>query len=472
MDLKEKCGLFAAYNGRTTSKDIYLGLYAQQHRGQESAGIVVSRGLGDYALHKDIGLVTNVFSEKLLHQLDGTFGIGHVRYSTSGSCAEKDIQPLVATHRGQIIAMAHNGNIVNALDLKEGLESDGSVFTTTSDSEVILHKIVRVRSDDPVEKICEGLRGVEGAYSLVFLFNDGVAAVRDPFGFRPLFLGRKDGSIFFASETCAFDILNAECVAEVSPGEGYFVGPKGLRRFQLPVPAVERMCSFETIYFSRPDSQFKNQAIHRYRIKLGEELAREHPVDADIVTGIPDSSNSASLGYSIASGIPLDIVLVRSHYTGRTFIAPYQSMRDLNVRKKINIISDSVLGKRVVVVDDSIVRGTTSRQIVKMFRDHGAAQVHLRIASPMVRHPCFFGIDMPDPDDFLANKAPADQLAGYLGVDSIGYLSVDALKRVVGDQTCMACFTGKYPVPVNGQSNCISKTAAAPESAPLEPEPV
>lgn len=461
MEMKEKCGVFAAYNSLEAARDIYLGLYAQQHRGQESAGILVGGANGRHSMYRGMGLVTNIFSDKMLDALVGNFGIGHVRYSTSGSEAEKDIQPLMATHRDQMIAVAHNGNIINATKLKSELEEKGSVFTTTSDTEVILHRVVRVKSDSPVEKIQKGLKGVEGAFSLVFLFNGGIAGVRDPRGFRPLFLGKRDGAYFLASETCAFDILGATTISEVPPGAGYWIGPNGPELFHLLAPPEESMCSFEMIYFSRPDSAFKEKSIHSYRLQMGMELYKEHPIEADIVTGIPDSSNSAALGFSTASGIPLDIVLIRSHYTGRSFIAPYQSARDLSVKKKFNLIADSVRGKRIVVVDDSVVRGTTSKKIVKLLREHGAKEIHLRIASPMVRFPCYFGIDMPDRSDFLANKCRTDKLAEHLGVDSIHFLSVDSLKSIVGQGTCRACFTGNYPVHVSNESQCISKSREA-----------
>ncbi|OGH60964.1 MAG: amidophosphoribosyltransferase [Candidatus Lindowbacteria bacterium RIFCSPLOWO2_12_FULL_62_27] len=458
MGLREKCGVFGVFGSPTAARDLYLGLYAQQHRGQESAGMVVSSGGGRYGLHRSLGLVTQAFSEDTLNRLPGAFGIGHVRYSTAGSEAEKDIQPLEVVHRDRIIAVAHNGNIINARRLKEDLELKGSVFRTTSDTEVILHRIVRAGDVAPVKKIQKGLLGVEGAYSLVFLFNDGIAAVRDPMGFRPLYLGKKGAAIYFASETCAFDILGADHVSEIAPGDGFYVSEKGVEPFRLLMPPDEKICSFEMIYFSRPDSLFKGRSIHSYRIQLGRRLHEEHPVDADIVTGIPDSSNSAALGYAMASGIPYDIVLIRSHYTGRSFIAPYQADRDLSVRKKFNTIPDTVRGKRVVVVDDSVVRGTTSKKIVHLLRERGASEIHLRIASPMVRFPCYFGIDMPDRNDFLANKFPADQLARHLGVDSIKFLSPESLREVVGERTCRACFTGNYPVDVTNDLNCITKS--------------
>lgn len=463
FDMREKCGLFGVFNSENVARDIYLGLYAQQHRGQESAGIITSSGHGQYHLKKGLGLVTNVFNEENLNTLKGNFGIGHVRYSTAGGTDERDIQPLALTHRHQVVALAHNGNLVNAARLKEDLEAEGSLFTSTSDTESFLHRIMKSRAETIVEKVQEAAVGVEGAYSLLLLYGEGIAAIRDPHGFRPLFLGRKGETFYFASETCAFDILGAECVREVAPGEILHVTRHGIERYLLPLPVDERMCSFEPIYFSRPDGLFKGRSIHSYRLEMGAALAAEHPIAADLVSTVPDSSNSAAIGYARASGIPLDLGLIRSHYTGRTFIAPYQSLRDFKVRKKFNVIADVVRDKRVIVVDDSIVRGTTSRKIVQMFRERGAKEVHFRISSPAVRFPCFFGIDMPDRDEFLANRAAPEKLAEYLGADTIGYLSAASLTRIVGAKTCQACFTGEYPVDVKKHCHLIGKNESREE---------
>ncbi len=456
-DLREKCGVFGVFQSPSAAHDIYLGLHAQQHRGQESAGIVTSRGPGHCLVYKDHGLVSQVFDRDIVEQLDGQFGIGHVRYSTSGGLSRKDIQPLVVNHRGLNIALAHNGNITNAAALKEELEVGGSLFTSSSDSEVLLHRIVRVRSDDPVEQMRQGLRGIEGAYSLVLKFDRGVAAVRDPHGFRPLHVGRRDGGWYFASETCAFDILDVETVGEVAPGEGWYVDADGPRQFRLLDPPVPRMCAFEVVYFSRPDSLFRGRSIHQFRIELGRRLFEEHPAEVDAVIAVPDSSNSAALGFAQAAGVPLDIGLIRSHYTGRTFIAPGQSARAAKVKQKFNVVRDVVEGRRVAVVDDSIVRGTTCRQIVKLIREHGATAVHFRVASPMVSNPCYYGIDMPTREEFLVNRVPHAELARYLTADSVGYLSPASLRAVVGADTCRACFTGEYPVPVDPARSVIQK---------------
>ena len=448
-DMREKCGVFGVYNSDSAARDIYLGLYAQQHRGQEGAGMIVNRSPGEYYLQKDLGMVTQVFDDEMLNSMPGHYGIGHVRYSTSGSCSRRDIQPLIVTHQNRVLSIAHNGNITNAAKLKQEMEESGSLFTSSSDTEVILHKIVRAKSSDPIAKIQEGLKDVEGAYSLTIQFDEGVAGVRDPLGFRPLFVGRRDDAWYFASETCAFDILGAEVVAEVEPGEGYFASSAGLKKFKLPVPAQRKFCAFELVYFSRPDSLYKDRSIHLYRMALGKALYEDHPVEADLVTAVPDSSNSAALGFATAAGIPLDIGLIRSHYTGRTFIAPHQSMRDIKVRQKFNVIRDVVEGKRVVVVDDSIVRGTTCRKIINLFREAGAKEIHFRISSPKVSHPCYFGIDMPDREEFLVNKIQHDMLRDYLHVNSIGFLSEEKFIHVLGEDTCRACFTGKYPIEVD-----------------------
>lgn len=465
MEAKDKCGIFAAYDSQTAARDIYLGLHNQQHRGQEGAGIVLSQGGDDYRIHKDLGLVTNVFDEEDLRDLeepycDGerpTFGIGHNRYSTSGHVTAANTQPFVATHQNRVISIVHNGDITNAGQLKQSLESEGSVFSKSSDSEVVLHKVIRADGDDPISQIKEGLDGVKGAYSLLFLFSEGIGAARDPNGFRPLFLAKKDTpdtsvggtSYFFASETCAFDILGAEVVEEVSPGEGYFIGEDGIETFEIASDTTQGLCSFEPIYFSRPDSLYDGRSIHKARVEMGKALWKEHPVEADVVTGVPDSSNSATQGVAEAADLPYEISVIRSHYTGRTFITPYQSMRDLKVRKKFNLVPDTVEGNRVVLVDDSIVRGTTMKNIIQMFREKGAEEIHVRIASPPIAHPCYYGIDIPDPDELLINRVDREDLPDFFDVESLEYLSVESIKNIIGEDNCRACFTGNYPVKVN-----------------------
>lgn len=474
MEAKDKCGIFAVYDSETAARDTYLGLHNQQHRGQEGAGIVLSQGGSDYRIHKDLGLVTNVFEESDLRDLeepycDGetpTFGLGHNRYSTSGHVVAANTQPFVATHQDRVISLVHNGDITNAGQLKEELEEQGSVFSKSSDSEVVLHRVIRADGDDPITQIKEGLQGVKGAYSLLFLFSEGIGAVRDPHGFRPLFLGKKETpdtsvqgtSYYFASETCAFDILGAEVVEEVDPGQGYFIDEDGIETFRIAEDKTWGMCSFEPIYFSRPDSLYNGRSIHKTRVEMGEALWEEHPVDADIVTGVPDSANSAIQGVSKASGLPYEITVIRSHYTGRTFISPYQSMRDLKVRKKFNLVPDTVEGNRVVLVDDSIVRGTTMKNIISMFREKGAEEVHVRIASPPIAHPCYYGIDIPDPEELLINRVDREDLPEFFGVESLEYLSVESVREVVGENNCRACFTGNYPVEVEDSERFKKET--------------
>lgn len=465
MDAKDKCGIFAVYDSETAARDTYLGLHALQHRGQEGAGILLSQGGNDYRVHKDLGLVTNVFSEKDLQKLERdycdneqpTFGLGHDRYSTSGEVTAANTQPFVATHQDRVISIAHNGDLTNAGQLKKSLEEEGSVFSKSSDSEVILHKVIRAGGQDPVQQIKQGLEGVKGAYSLLFLFSEGIGAVRDPNGFRPLFIGKRENSgtsvngtsYYFASETCAFDILNAEVIEEVPPGGGYFVGEDGVETFELTSETTRGLCSFEPIYFSRPDSYYDGKSIHKTRVEMGKALWEEYPVEADLVTGVPDSSNSATKGVAEAADLPNEITIIRSHYTGRTFISPYQSMRDLKVKKKFNLIPDTVEGQRIVLVDDSIVRGTTMKNITRMFRECGAAEIHIRIASPPLSHPCYYGIDIPDREELLVNRVDREDLPEFFGADSVEYLSVDAVKETVGQENCRACFTGNYPVEVD-----------------------
>ncbi len=464
MEAKDKCGIFAVYDSKAAARDTYLGLHQQQHRGQEGAGIILSQGGSDYRIHKDLGLVTNVFDEEDLRDLEEpycndeepTFGLGHNRYSTSGHVVAANTQPFVATHQDRVISLVHNGDITNAGQLKESLEAEGSVFSKSSDSEVILHKVIRANGDDPVAQIKEGLHGVKGAYSLLFLFSEGIGAVRDPNGFRPLFIGKKetpenstgDASYYFASETCAFDILGAEVVEEVDPGQGYFLNEEGIETFESEPDTTQGLCSFEPIYFSRPDSLYDGRSIHKSRVEMGHALWEEHPVEADLVTGVPDSANSATQGVAEAAGLPNEITVIRSHYTGRTFISPYQSMRDLKVRKKFNLVPDLVEGNRIVLVDDSIVRGTTMKNIIRMFRDKGAEEIHVRIASPPIAHPCYYGIDIPDEEELLINRVDREDLPEFFGVETVEYLSVENLKEVVGEDNCRACFTGNYPVKV------------------------
>jgi amidophosphoribosyltransferase len=443
------CGLFGTFGCPEASYLIYLGLYALQHRGEESCGIVTSDG-EELFIHKDMGLVADVFNGERLKGLKGDRGIGHVRYSTTGSSLVKNAQPLFVDYLGNSLAVAHNGNLVNSQELRRDLEKGGSIFQTTCDSEVIVHLMARSRSQDVVERLTSALKRIKGAYSLVLLTEDTLVGVRDPYGFRPLCLGKKGKSYCLASETCAFDLIEAKFVREVEPGEIVVITDEGVRSVRFAPPQVRAaQCIFEHIYFSRPDSRVFGETVHLVRQKLGAALAREHPVKADFVIPIPDSGFSAALGYSHESGIPLEQGVIRNHYVGRTFIQPHQDIRDLGVKVKFNVLRDVVRGRRVVIVDDSIVRGTTSKIRVKNFRDAGAKEVHMRISCPPHRFPCFYGIDFPTPKELIANRYSLKEIEAYLGVDSLGYLSLKGMLASVKcpkSRYCVACFTGEYPV--------------------------
>ncbi len=443
------CGLFGTFGCPEASYLIYLGLYALQHRGEESCGIVTSDG-EELFIHKDMGLVADVFDGEKLRGLKGDRGIGHVRYSTTGSSLVKNAQPLFVDYLGNSLAVAHNGNLVNSQGLRRELEKGGSIFQTTCDSEVIVHLMARSRSQDVVQRLTSALKRIKGAYSLVLLTEDTLVGARDPYGFRPLCLGKKGKSYCLASETCAFDLIEAKFVREVEPGEIVVITDKGVRSVRFAErQARAAQCIFEHIYFSRPDSRVFGETVHLVRQKLGEALAREHPVKADFVIPIPDSGFSAALGYSHASGIPLEQGVIRNHYVGRTFIQPHQDIRDLGVKVKFNVLRDVVRGRRVVIVDDSIVRGTTSKIRVKNFRDAGAKEVHMRISCPPHRFPCFYGIDFPTSKELIANRYSLKEIEAYLGVDSLGYLSLEGMLASVKcpkNEYCVACFTGEYPV--------------------------
>jgi len=455
---KHYCGLFGVFGSIDASYLIYLGLYALQHRGEESCGIVTSDGEELY-LQKDMGLVSDVFNQDNLKSLKGDRGIGHVRYSTTGSSLVKNAQPLFVDYLGNSLAVAHNGNLVNSRQLKEDLESSGSIFQTTCDSEVIVHLMARSRSKNVVERLRVALKLIKGAYSLVLLTQDSLIGVRDPDGFRPLCIGKKGNSFFLASETCAFDLIEAKFVREVEPGEIVIITKDGLKSVRFsPRSHKSAHCIFEHIYFSRPDSMIFGEVVHCVRKKLGEALALEHPVKADIVVPIPDSGTSAALGFSNASGIPLEWGVIRNHYVGRTFIQPLQHIRDLGVKVKFNLLRDVVRGKRVVIVDDSIVRGTTSRIRVKSFRDAGAKEVHMRISCPPHKFPCFYGIDFPSKDELLANRYSTKEIAKFLGADSVGYLSLKGMLNSVKlpqERYCVACFTGHYPIEVSSANKYV-----------------
>jgi amidophosphoribosyltransferase len=425
----------------------YYGLFALQHRGQESAGIVSSAGThAPFKAHRGMGLVSQVFTPQDLANITGTRAIGHVRYSTTGSSNLRNAQPFsVETARGQI-AVAHNGNLVNAASLRMELESDGAIFQTTADSEILLHLLSRPYSQ---QSPLACLRRLEGAYSILLLGERELIGFRDPFGFRPLALGRLDGCYVLASETCAFDLIQAEFIREIEPGEVVIIDGNGIRS-EFPFPKErEAFCIFELVYFARPDSEIHDQSVKSIRVRMGRELARLHPVEADVVVPVPDSGIYAAMGFAEELGIPFDLAFVRNHYIGRTFIQPTQLIRDFNVRVKLNLIGEAVRGKRVVVVDDSIVRGTTARTRVVNLREAGAAEVHMRISCPPHRNACHYGIDFPDPEKLLANQCSMEEIRKYLGADSIGYLEVDSMVRATGSEKqrfCLACFNGEYPV--------------------------
>jgi len=447
----DNCGVFGIFGHRRASELTYLGLHALQHRGQESAGIVTS-DKGVFHLFKGMGQVPEVFQlEKNIATLTGRMAIGHTRYSTTGASSILNIQPFMVTNRSSSLAVAHNGNLTNAFELKKNLDSKGSIFQTTSDSEIILHLAAVSKKKGRFERICDALKRIKGAYSLLFLTEDSIIAARDPQGFRPLALGKFHKAWVVASETCAFDIIGAKYVRDIEPGEVVEITNNGVSSTRLFKNPKHAFCIFEYIYFSRPDSRIFGENVDKVRRRLGRLLAREHPVDADIVIGIPDSANTATLGFAEESGIRFEIGLIRNHYVGRTFIDPHQHIRDLDVKLKFNPVKGVLKDRRVVVVDDSIVRGTTSRKLVKMIREAGAREVHFRSSSPPIIAPCFFGIDMPTRRELIASNMSVKQIEKYLGVDSLRYLSLEGMLAMpsLPDTTfCHGCFSGKYPIPV------------------------
>lgn len=456
--LKEECGVFGIVSHPEAARITYLGIYALQHRGQESAGIV-SSDRKKLHLEKGMGYVADVFSETRLERLRGDSALGHVRYSTAGESAAWNAQPiLVDCWRGPI-ALAHNGNLTNAVSLRRELERDGAIFHSTSDSEVILHLISRSRRRTLPEAFVEALRMVQGAYSLALLTPEYLLAARDPYGFRPLSLGRVDGSYVVASETCAFDLINAEYVREIQPGEIVRIEENSLES-ESPLPKERPAhCIFEHIYFSRPDSLVFGRTVNTSRREMGKHLAREHPADADVVVPVPDSGVSASIGYSQESGLPLEFGLIRNHYVGRTFIEPKQSIRNFGVKVKLNPVREILQGKRVVLVDDSIVRGTTSRKIVGIMRSAGAKEIHMRITSPPLIAPCYYGIDIPTRHELIASTKSVEEIRKFIGADTLGYLSLEAALRAVEDrrQYCSACFTNQYPTLVTAEPGMDEK---------------
>jgi amidophosphoribosyltransferase len=452
---REECGVVAVYAHPEAEKLAYLGLHQLQHRGQESAGIVTSDGMTLH-MHKSMGLVADIFSGDVLAQLRGTLAIGHTRYSTAGDSALLNAQPIMVQSNKGMMALAHNGNLVNAQEVRHRLEAQGSIFQTNSDTEVIVHLIALSREHTLPEAMADALRRVEGAFSLVMISPDRIFAARDPRGFRPLAMGRipaqsgeKQDTIVFASETCAFDLIGATYERDVKPGEMIVVGPEGLTsRFYAPSLA-QSSCIFEHVYFSRPDSLVFSRSVQESREQLGRQLAREAPADADVVVPVPDSGVTAAVGYAAESGIPFRFGLIRNHYVGRTFIEPSQSVRDFGVKLKLNAVRSLLEGKRVALIDDSIVRGTTSRKIVRMVRSAGAKEVHMRISCPPTISPCFYGVDTPSKKELIAANNSIEQIRQYIGADTLSYLSLDGLKQACGEgektSYCSACYTGAYP---------------------------
>ena len=445
---KDECGVFAVYGHPDAALLTYYGLFALQHRGQESAGIVSANGSETaFKCHKAMGLVSQVFPMEVLESLTGTRAIGHVRYSTTGSSTATNAQPLVVdTSRGQL-AIAHNGNLVNAAALRAELEAKGSIFQTTVDSETVLHLLAQPRGTGGG---LAALRRLEGAFSIVLMSDHEIIGFRDPYGFRPLCIGKLDGAYVLASESCAFDLIHAEFIREVEPGEVVIIDEDGIRSEWPFVAGKSAFCMFEYVYFARPDSNVGGRNVGDVRVRMGRELARRHPVEADLVVPVPDSGIFAALGFAEELGIPYFPAFVRNHYIGRTFIQPTQLIRDFNVRVKLNLIREAVEGKRVVVVDDSIVRGTTARTRVINLRENGAKEVHMRISCPPHKHACYYGIDFPDPEKLIANQCTHEEICKYLGADSIGYLDIEGMVAATGrklSEFCLACFNGEYPVP-------------------------
>ncbi len=446
---KHYCGVFGIYGHPNAAELTYYGLYALQHRGQESAGIVTSDGT-QFRVHRGMGLVSQIFNGEVLHGLVGKVAVGHTRYSTTGSSHIRNAQPLtVDCARGQI-AIAHNGNLTNASQLREELEARGSIFQTTIDSEIILHLMAQPTLGGHENNLIETVRRIEGAYSLVIMTETELIGVRDPHGFRPLSIGKVGDAWVLASETCALDLIQAKFVRDVAPGEIVIINDQGLRSVQA-FPEHERraFCIFEYVYFARPDSTIANRNVYKVRVEMGRQLAREFPIDADLVIPVPDSGNSAALGYAMESGIPYEMAFVRNHYIGRSFLQPTQLIRDFNVRVKLNLIRELVKDQRVIIVDDSIVRGTTCKTRVNSLKEAGAKEVHVLVSCPPHMNPCVYGIDFPDRSKLMAANHTNDEIRTYLNADSLHYLSQEGMVKATGlprEGFCMACYDGNYPV--------------------------
>lgn len=475
--LHEECGVFGIYDfdGNDVAASIYYGLFALQHRGQESCGIAVSDTEAPKAQvlsHKGMGLVNEIFDTDMLDKLKGNIGLGHVRYSTAGASTRENAQPLVLNYIKGTLGLAHNGNLVNAPELRRELSYGGAIFQTTIDSEVIAYHIARERVHTPTveEAVLSALRKIKGSYSLIVMSPRKLIGARDPFGFRPLCIGRRDNAYILASESCALDTLGADFVRDVEPGEIIVISQeKGIESIQTMCQAKHARCVFEYIYFARPDSILDEMSVYESRLIAGRCLAKDHPVEADVVVGVPESGNAAALGYSLESGIPYGTAFVKNSYVGRTFIKPKQSQRESSVRVKLNVLKEAVQGKRVIMIDDSIVRGTTADRIVGMLKEAGAKEVHVRISSPPFLYPCYFGTDIPDKDQLIANNRSPEQICEIIGADSLGFLEMSRLRELTGDrQYCDACFSGDYPIAppkedIRGEHDKTLRTGRSPK---------
>ena len=463
---REECGVVAVYSpNENIAHTAFYGLFALQHRGQESAGISVSDGLS-IKLHTSMGLVAQAFREQDLDQLQGYLGIGHTRYSTTGSSELANAQPVVVSGMHGDLALAHNGNLVNTVSLRQELEDWGCKFNTSTDSEILAQLLANAPGRNWVERVGYLMRKAEGAYSLTIMTKDSIIAIRDPMGVRPLCIGKLNSGWFVASESCALDHMGAEFIREVNPGEAIVINEDGLRTLYTAPPKKRSLCIFEYIYFARPDSVIGGKAVYSLRRAMGSLLALEHPVDADVVISIPDSATPAAMGYAEQAGIPYSDGLLKNRYVGRTFIEPDQRVRDLGVQLKFNPIPDVIKGKRVIIVDDSIVRGTTTPHVVNLVRKAGAKEVHLRVCAPPIKHPCHLGVDMAAYNELIAANKSIEEICSFVGADSLGYLSIDGLLSAVkdeGDSHCTGCFTGNHPIPVQLEMNKLALEPSPPK---------
>ncbi|MFC1862439.1 amidophosphoribosyltransferase [Thermodesulfobacteriota bacterium] len=452
---KDECGIFAIYNHEDAAKLTYFGLYAQQHRGQESAGIIVSDGKSVLE-HKAMGLVPDVFNEQILEKLQGNIALGHIRYSTTGSSLLQNAQPFRIQYAGKCLGIGHNGNLVNALSIRSELENDGSIFQTTMDSEIVLHLIAKFLKEGIEQAMVKTMKKIRGAYSMVIMTDDSLIAIRDPNGFRPLCLGRLNSSYIIASETCAFDLVEAEYVREIAPGEILIINKNGLKSIKIETPLRRAQCIFELIYFARPDSNIFSQNVYLFRKNQGALLAEEFPVKTDLVMPFPDSGNYAAIGYAQSSGIPLEMGVIRNHYIGRTFIQPSQSMRDFGVKVKLNPVKELLKDKSIMIIEDSIIRGTTAKTRIETLRRIGAREVHMLVSCPPHRFPCHYGIDFSTKGELIAAQKSVEEIRDFIGLDSLGYLSIENVVKATDipvNDLCLACFDGNYPVKIEEQSS-------------------